>query len=468
MSISKNKLAREQAQAAAKKPQGLKKWLSKQITATAPVWDQAWNHPVRNAWAKQKYEQSARAQDEQEQFADLTIKGFKIDEYLPYNFDTNSQMAIWFSINPAVGIREKEKLCLIARGTHNPQCHNTLIYSSALLNAQAKKDLEFFAKENNITLIDIDNLNLALSSKSKQLLALAQLELKNIGKGGNPAAASDLIRWIPEIMEGSVYADIDLPLDPQMKGKANPPQKAGLPVVLNMGSITKKTKQKAGQEALSLNTDIIAYSTNASTSDFMEAVASDLITAYNDPFTALTQADANISKTAAFKKTQKANGTIFDLRMAVNQCKTIVDFYHFLGEDLFKAHFKLTPKSMENFACARAYNLKIPQLVTSDGRDLNQIMTKIKQDYYKPLVEEISGPGAVFKSYGGANALSNPRYRSNAPLPTVNTRALEGFGCSNGMTAFRSDNIPGWQTPEEQFKNMVFNAEGLSWLPSSP
>lgn len=468
--IALSKLAMKHIEEHTKNPGKVKKWLTDQLKESTPIWDAAWDSPIRDAWMREQLEQESWDEDRKLHFASVEICSIKVDDKLPYSFDPNQQIAIWFSTNPQVALREKEKQCLINRGLHNPVCTNTLIYSSAILNTEARKDMIRFAKKHKIILIDIDHLDMYLSPVSRELLELVKTELSMLGKGGNPAAASDLIRWIPEIMEGNIYADIDLPLDPAMKGKKLPPQKAGLPVVLNMGSITRR-KGKHREEALSMNTDIIAFSDHHDTTVFMEHTALEIVKAYKDPFTALEKADKltggniGICHTKAFNKIKMKNGTLFDLRQAVSACVTINDFYLLLGKDQFQKEFKLTTQSLTNLELHIRYNAKLLLLQTKDGSNLNEKMNEVRQKYFKPLVEEISGPGAILTAFGGAESYNNHHYRSKAELPTIKTRVMEGFACSNGMTAFQSDNIPPWQTPIDVFNKMTFNAEGLSWIP---
>lgn len=85
------------------------------------------------------------------------------------------------------------------------------------MNETAQIDFQQWAKENNIELVDIDSIDLkSVSETDAQLLNLAKVELEAMrkGKGGNPAAASDLVRWVDVIIgESSTYIDIDLPMN---------------------------------------------------------------------------------------------------------------------------------------------------------------------------------------------------------------------------------------------------------------
>ncbi|WP_426759991.1 glycosyltransferase family 88 protein, partial [Pseudomonas aeruginosa] len=136
-----------------------------------------------------------------------------------------------------------------------------IVFSSLCLNETAQIDFQQWAKENNIELVDIDSIDLkSVSETDAQLLNLAKDELGAMrkGKGGNPAAASDLVRWVDVIIgESSTYIDIDLPMNDK---KVTVEVHSGFPVLLNMGSALTKDGQQPAMENPAFNTDMIAYS----------------------------------------------------------------------------------------------------------------------------------------------------------------------------------------------------------------
>ncbi|KTD52914.1 glycosyltransferase family 88 protein [Legionella quateirensis] len=442
-------------------------WINHQLLNATPVWSSAYTHPIRKAWVHYLFENPDRKPEIDPEFASITICGIKLNETLPYIFNTCHPIAVWFSTKSTVALREKEQQCLIDRSDHPSTVTNTLIYSSALLNSQALKELKTFALEYSIILVDIDHSKLILSPLSAKLLQLVRLELQNLGHGGNPAAASDLVRWIPELMRGKVYADIDLPLNYRNIEKVHAIKKAGIPVVVNMGSIVTPPSQKSGTERCAINTDIIAYSDCNDTAVFMRKVAVQLIKIYEDPFTALIEAKAEICETAAFKQIQKRKGTLFDLRKAVEQCKTIADFYKFVGEILFGKIFHLSKDQVAECYFSIKYANMNPKFLFRNERDPQLIIKQVLQKYFKSLVEEISGPGAIYKALGGDALFTSGEYRPARMIPSIPIRALEGYACSNGMTDFMSDNIPPWRTLENDLNQMQFNSSGLSWVPES-
>ncbi|KTD75283.1 glycosyltransferase family 88 protein [Legionella waltersii] len=444
----------------------IQRWLTQQLKSPTPIWSQAWKHPIRKAWATQAIKNHSLHLEDREQFADVTVCGFKIDPRLPYRFNPTSQIAIWFSTSPNLAIRDKEKSRLIERGLSVSNRENVLVYSSILLDDSAKEDMKIFSSKHQIVLIDIDDLNITLSNTSRELLQLARLELSHLGKGGNPAAASDLIRWIPEIMKGSVYADIDLPIDDSIVEQPMLHPSAGLPVVCNMGSFTYTTLPSYQQaENCTINTDIIAYSDHSDTELFMESVAKHILQSYKNPFQTLVKSKAPICETQAFKNmlnTPKA--TLFDLRKMVSDCSTLKDFYHLLGRDLFRNTFRLSANDLESLQICFKYNSTLPSNLLKNMSQINSQLKDLRTHYYKALVEEISGPGAIYRAFGGIKLFHNGAYRKESLLPVSNARALEGFGCVNNMTSFVSDNIPSWRLTEEEFNKRSFNEDGLSWI----
>ena len=251
------------------------RWLDSWIKAKKFLDKSAFDSQIRKAWKEHETNDYDDAL-----FAHLKVGPLQIDESVPYDYMITKYVAIWFSTNPKVAIREKEKQCMrnrcaLLRGKQ------VLIYSSDILDSIAKKQIRNFCKLRSILLIDIDSQSLfkKLSPSSRILLNRAKLELCRLHNGGNAAAASDLIRWIPELMFGSVYGDIDLAIQEHEEPHLLPHFKAGLPVVLNMGSIqtTLKGNSRTSEESCSLNTDIIAYSNSIKTNQFMKTISSQLI-----------------------------------------------------------------------------------------------------------------------------------------------------------------------------------------------
>lgn len=411
-------------------------------------------HPSSKEWAE--------AKASGEKLADVSLAGVPLTED-SYPLDTREQVAIWFSNNPSQALPNSQKIALSAR--KKPTLKETrLVYDSTLLNSAATATLNEFAEANGIKLIDIRKaIKTNLSPLSRQLLELAILELENMKAGGNPAAASDLIRWIPEIMGDGVYADIDLPVDPE---KELAEEKAGLPVSLNMGSIVSNpiSPHYHRQEACTINTDIIGYSKiSPDRQQFIGTVGKELIASYTDPFTTLGKAKALICKTAGYRQAK----SLFDLRISVAKCHEDSGYFlKFLGADFLNEEFslgniQLAQQLLDTLNPDDFFSVVAQQSKTAIS--LEGWKSALIAKLFKPLVEEISGPGAVYRAIGGANILTD-KYR-NGRDPSAKLGALEQFGCINKKTHFLSDNIVPWRTPEKEMPTV--NKDGLSWLPDA-
>ncbi len=158
--------------------------------------------------------------------------------------------------------------------------------------------MKAFARKQNISLIDIDSIK-----TDSPLYPLLKSELVYLGKGGSPAA-SDLCRWIPELFNEGFYVYIDLPVDSSKKVEGHQIT-GGVPIMLNMGPIISEpiALHHKRQEAVCMNTNIIAYSNDKRTQKMMDTDARHLKNIYDDPYTALK--DTPLAQTAFFNKCQE-------------------------------------------------------------------------------------------------------------------------------------------------------------------
>lgn len=140
---------------------------------------------------------------------------------MKYLVKLDSIFHIWFSINNKVGINKKNAQRLEKFKKNYPSVNVTLIYSSDLLTKEADLQFQDFAKRIGITLLSIPITNQdeiksfftrhSLSNTDIKLYHLACSHLTTLNNGGNPAVASDLLRWIFLPLDASfaVYSDID-------------------------------------------------------------------------------------------------------------------------------------------------------------------------------------------------------------------------------------------------------------------
>ncbi|MDF1646659.1 MAG: glycosyltransferase family 88 protein [Legionellaceae bacterium] len=403
-----------------------------------------------------------------------------------YTFNPNNQISIWFSKNPREALPAHVQTALETRRNNLPKASIKLLYARHLLSSNAYWALRSFAVKHQIYLINFDMLY--IKNRSLNARILEELQFK---KYGNPAAASDLCRWIPEIFHNVVYLDIDLPIDTQLMA-LNKLKKfqGGMPIMFNMGSLISKRKPETGrqEEAISLNTDIIGYcdskkfGVGSERELMMKKIAQFIVACYKKPSVALkasniTKTNYHISKTAFFEKTLRviqATGIekpIFYYRKALLDAfdsQSLKKIMCFLGHACVKEALKLTEaKTQVLFNLLEteeevATDYLIDTLSLENSEVLNSKLNEIAVHLYKTLVMEISGPGAVYQVLGGTEVLTQT-YRTGAESTGLVARSLEAFLSLTGQSGFTSTNIPAWQTPEQN--QAEYNTDGLSWCP---
>jgi hypothetical protein len=133
-----------------------------------------------------------------------------------YLIDTNKIFKVWFSNNPNVFLNIENQLRLSNLRNNNPSAQITLVYSASLLSSESLQKMEAFCAENKIISLDINSADVTsyLDTQYEQKLhALANDELNKwiLHEGGNPAAASDMVRLIKIIIDRcGIYTDFDV------------------------------------------------------------------------------------------------------------------------------------------------------------------------------------------------------------------------------------------------------------------
>lgn len=139
-----------------------------------------------------------------------------------YNLNTTNWVKIWFSTDPSHFIAKKIERIetkMTEMVIENEHLNFTVIYSSAILNNSGKNALIHTKKQfthfPNLSFLDIDSPEFRAELQNKRewaLYTIALKELANLGRGGNPAAASDIIRILTPCSRKGIYADFDVPL----------------------------------------------------------------------------------------------------------------------------------------------------------------------------------------------------------------------------------------------------------------
>ncbi|HBI3595079.1 TPA: hypothetical protein K1Y55_003377, partial [Legionella pneumophila] len=401
--------------------------------------------------------------------------------------------SVWFSNNPAVYMPQHVKTQVEKTAKLNQPGKTRIVFSSLCLNETAQIDFQQWAKENNIELVDIDSIDLkSVSETDAQLLNLAKDELEGMrkGKGGNPAAASDLVRWVDVIIgESSTYIDIDLPMNDK---KVTVEVHSGFPVLLNMGSALTKDGQQPAMENPAFNTDMIAYSKDKEARrQIIEGVAKKIIARYENCAKYIEESKneelVRLKNSPGYKLFVEKTDGKFDLctlRAAVSEShQDALSFATFFGAEYFAKTFAtqelipvikeaiqhqnqdLLTSIIENHIEKQHLN-DYPK--TPDG--IKKLLKSFQGIVYKPLVMEFSGPSAVSSSWVEAiSGRSIPRnFEYLAEPMSQPLRVLQHHACVSGKANFSSDNIPKWcELQSDVEKRQQQREDGLSWLPDA-
>ncbi|HIC7358794.1 TPA: glycosyltransferase family 88 protein, partial [Legionella pneumophila] len=423
----------------------------------------------------------------------VNVLGLDVSLEDKYAFDTSDIFSVWFSNNPAVCMPKHVKAEVEKTAKLNQPGKTRIVFSSLCLNETARLEFQQWAKENNIELVDIDSIDLeSVSETDAQLLNLAKYELAAMrkGKGGNPAAASDLVRWVDVIIgESSTYIDIDLPMNDK---KIAVEVHSGFPVLLNMGSALTKDGSQPPLENPAFNTDMIAYSKDKEARrQIIEGVAKKIIARYENCAKYIDESKneelVSLKNSPGYQLlVEKTNGK-FDLctlRAAVSGAhQDALSFATFFGAEYFAKIFatqELVPvikeaiqhqnqdvltSIIENHIEKQKIN-DYPK--TRDG--IQKLLKSFQGIVYKPLVMEFSGPSAVSSSWVEAlSGRSIPRnFEYLAEPMSQPLRVLQHHACISGKANFSSDNIPKWcELQSDVEKRQQQREDGLSWLPDA-
>lgn len=332
---------------------------------------------------------------------------------LRYKFNTLKLTCFWFSTKSDSFLPAKQQKILREKAMHLSQFGIKCIlgYSSTLLDKQQQLAIQTFADRFNISLLDIDE-HISLDTNPLWQLVVDEITHIQHKTGGNPAALSDLCRMLPDLIPDGFYGDLDSSVKLELQGKFPPAVYGGAPILFNMGSIVSNpiAPRYNRQEAVSLNNDIIAYSGTPEDLAMRQNIGSYIADGYATPG---SRVDLSPLEAIGIKNAESL--TVFELR------------------------------SLITIELEKGPNLKLLKL-------------------YKSLVEDITGPGAIYQALGGERTFTRI-FRHNVMRPTTNARALQFFASSDSKSIIKSNNIPPWETPEDELAKMELNEEGLSWIP---
>jgi hypothetical protein len=323
-------------------------------------------------------------------------------------FDTSRHFKIWFSLDPNEFLDFENQLLFIRAITNNPTAKFTLIYSSKLLNENARKQLLAFSKQYGIFLQDFDTdiLQLAENENDKKLYELAKLEIEHAIKkqGGNLAAASDLVRvMIPVLEKFGIYTDFEREVHSLPKGKLAVCQ---MPILFTIVTNIQKRSIEVGNDriAVAVNPkDISKLSQDAviRMKKLQQAIIENyqcakkaLLSTKHKGFSAALEKELPIVLAIGKKYFESyPDATIFELRRFITKLsfKSIKKMMH---DDI-----KLFEEQMR--AMRKSVGLCVDNLNNEELEVINELCIEvIKTQFLKRSVMSISGPGMCSVLYG--------------------------------------------------------------------
>jgi glucosyltransferase Lgt1/2/3 len=425
-----------------------------------------------------------------------SLFGVAVDTTEPYQFSTKNSFSIWLSNNPKIAMPETHKKILVARAEALAPGLARLIYSSKCLNNEVNEDFVKWAEENNIILINFDDLvsTLPRDSYDEKLASFAQLEIDNMlaKSGGNPAAASDLIRWISTLSNDScTYIDVDMPLSTPLIEEDT--VRAGCPVLINIGSVLERDGNRLPIEVEAYNTDIISFCEQGpQRQQVMKKIAHFLVENYTNCVALIAQSKdpilIRLKAMPGYRRLVDEFGKNINLPIIRHSvCKAhdnLISYVKYIGIDIFsnlynKGKDKLLLHEALKQGNEHPFKLIMTKYIQhipgySEMAGNNEIKAFLKRELalvYKPLVMDFSGPGAIASLIMAEQPPRTESYRafpklagnlSGSPL-----RTLQNHACVAGKTNFISDNIPKWGTAKAvSDQQQIDRTDGLSWMPA--
>lgn len=332
---------------------------------------------------------------------------------------TKQHYKIWFSAKPDEFLSDENKLRFIRACLDNPDTLFSFVYSSAILSEFAIAELNAFCARLNIQAVDFDSdvSSLLAHNFDKECYHRAAQEIMHAVKkqGGNLAAASDLIRWLPGLIQRcGIYSDFDVELQFQ---KLEPIINVKSPVILP----TTLEFENNELNAYTINNEFLAFAFDEGRIDVLSADSIEIIRTTQEEmlkryaypalamispvisgFQNLNACNLPIKIILHSFSTHSADKSIFALRQFIHEldfrmlCKTL---YHkvlpkILGEnniddfadnDLCRLIGKYRKKQIETKYPDKIKGLKDEQIAM-------QFLEKLKNTLYKASVECISGP----------------------------------------------------------------------------
>lgn len=124
--------------------------------------------------------------------------------------DTTKHVKIWISKDPDEPLGARNELRLIRHRVKHPHHTIHLVTDMTRLSLAGIIKLQKFAARHSIILHPISELPIR-SAREAKLMKYVQRELTEYW--GNPAAASDMLRWFKSVLSLGIYSDFDREMD---------------------------------------------------------------------------------------------------------------------------------------------------------------------------------------------------------------------------------------------------------------
>lgn len=197
-----------------------------------------------------------------------------------YTYNPHRHVKIWLSKDPSSFLNQLNQLRLVRMRGKNP--HDTIhfAYDSLLLFPHAIEELNQFCILHNIIPFNISDIQREeLNDVEQKLMRYYDAEI-NFNQGGNPAAASDIVRFIAPLYKLGTYTDFDV----EVRTKGIEPITVTKPILLSIGSIIQKHDDSDTIEQITLNNDRFAVVDIEAAQPMIESIQQEICLAWEPTF----------------------------------------------------------------------------------------------------------------------------------------------------------------------------------------
>ena len=144
--------------------------------------------------------------------AQVIQRFFRREKQGTFTFNPHRHVKIWISSNKDVFMNAENQLRLVRMRANCPGDEITLVYDSRMLSEASLLDLSKFCSTNGIAAIDVLSIQ-PICQKNEDEVKLLDIyadQINHLGKGGNLAQASDVLRVLRVVLAMGVYSDLDV------------------------------------------------------------------------------------------------------------------------------------------------------------------------------------------------------------------------------------------------------------------